>query len=78
MDASGIPQLQLVRVTPAVVYEAVGILGAEMVRIKAHLGIDLPRDDRPPSRNKNPTDVFGQALLIIRNLDILSRAAAAA
>lgn len=75
MDASGVPSLSLVRVTPAEVYEAVGILLAEMVRIKAHLGITLPRDERPAARNKRPTDVFAQVLLVIRNLDTLGKAA---
>ena len=78
MDAFGVPQMTLVRVTPAVVYEATGVLLAEIVRIKAHLGINLPRDDRPDARNKKPTDVFAQVLLIIRNLDILGKAAEAA
>ena len=75
MDASGVPQLTLVRVSPAEVYEATNILLAELVRIKAHLGIDLPRVEHAPSRNKRPRDVFAQALLFIRNLDILARAA---
>ena len=75
MDASGVPTVSLVRVTPAEVFEATGILLAEMVRIKAHLGITLPRNDRPDARNKRPTDVFAEVLLIIRNLDILARAA---
>ena len=75
MDASGVPQFTLVRVSPAEVYEATNILLAEMVRIKAHLGIDLPRTEQAPSRNKKPRDVFAQALLLIRNLDALARAA---
>ena len=76
MDASGVPSMTLVRVTPAEVYEATGILLAEMVRIKAHLGINLPRDERRNARNKRPTDVFAQVLLVIRNLDHLAQAAA--
>ena len=75
MDASGVPSMTLVRVTPAEVYEATGILLAEMVRIKAHLEITLPRNERPDARNKRPTDVFAHVLLIIRNLDILAKAA---
>ena len=75
MDASGVPQLTLVRVSPAEVFEATNILLAEMVRIKAHLGIDLPRVEHAPSRNKKPRDVFAQALLLIRNLDTLTKAA---
>ena len=75
MDASGVPQLTLVRVSPAEVFEATNVLLAEMVRIKAHLGIDLPRTAHAPSRNKKPRDVFAQTLLLIRNLDALARAA---
>ena len=77
MDASGVPQLTLVRVTPAEVYEATNVLLAEMVRIKAHLGITLPRDERPDARNKRPDHVFAEMLLVIRNLDILAKAAEA-
>ena len=49
---------------------------AEMNRIKHHLGINLPRQERPSARNKTPNDVFAQVLLVIRNLDILAKAAA--
>ena len=75
MDASGVPQMTLVRVSPAEVFEATNILLAEMVRIKAHLNIDLPRVEHAPSRNKKPNDVFAQALLLIKNLDALAKAA---
>ena len=75
MDASGVPQVALVRVSPAQVFEATNILLAEMVRIKAHLGIELPRTEHAPSRNKKPRDVFAQTLLLIKNLDALAKAA---
>ena len=75
MDASGVPQMALVRVSPAEVFEATNILLAEMVRIKAHLGINLPRVEHAPSRNKKPRDVFAQVLLFIRNVDALAKAA---
>jgi hypothetical protein len=75
MDASGVPQMTLVRVGPAEVFEATNVLLAEMVRIKAHLDIDLPRVEHAPSRNKKPRDVFAQVLLFIRNLDALAKAA---
>ena len=42
MDASGVPNLTLVRVTPAEVYEATNVLLAEMVRIKAPPGYQPP------------------------------------
>ena len=76
MDASGVPQITLVRVSPAEVFEATNILLAEMVRIKAHLDIPLPRTERALSRNKRPRDIFAQVLLLIRNLDVLAKAAA--
>jgi len=76
MDASGVPNLTLVRVTPAELYEAANIMLAEMVRVKAHLGITLPREERRDARNKRPRDVFAELLLVIRNLDILAKAAA--
>ena len=75
LDASGVPQLTLVRVSPAEVFDATNILLAEMVRIKAHLGIDLPRTEHAASRNKKPRDVFAQTLLLIKNLDALAKAA---
>ena len=80
MDASNVPTLTLVRVTPAEVYEAAGILLAEMARIKVHLGMTTSTldDERidPLTSRKLPTDVFAQVLLMIRNLDILIDAAA--
>ena len=76
MDASGVPQMRLVRVSPAEVYEATNILLAEMVRIKYHLNIDLPRAERRPSSNKRPRDAFAEALRLVRNLDVLAKAAA--
>lgn len=78
MDASGVPNLTLVRVTPAEVYEATNILLAEFVRIKTHLNVTLPRSPRPEPRNKKPNDVFAQVLLMIGNLDRLAKAATTA
>ena len=72
MDASSVPNLTLVRVTPSEVYDATNMLLAEMTRIKHHLGINVPREVRGDPRNKVPTDVFARVLLIIDNLDALS------
>ena len=74
MDASGVPSLTLVRVTPTEVFDATNMLLAEMARIKLHLGIDVPRDDRGEVRGKTPNDVFGLVLLMIENLDRISGA----
>lgn len=76
MDASNVPNLTLVRITPAEVFEITNILLAEMTRIKLHLDINLPHEPRDVPRNKKPTDVFAQVLKLIRNLDLLSVAAA--
>ena len=75
MDASSVPTLTLVRVTPSEVFDATNMLLAEMTRIKHHLNINVPRENRPDPRNMVPTDVFGQILLIIQNLDAMSRSA---
>ena len=75
MDASGVPQVVLVRVTPANLNEAINIMHAEMVRIKAHLDIPLPIEDVQVARNKKPRDLFALAVLIVRNLDRLAKAA---
>ena len=77
MDASSVPNLTLVRVTPSEVYDATNMLLAEMTRIKHHLDINVPRENRSEPRNKAPTDVFGQVLLIIENLDNMSQSVGA-
>ena len=77
MDASVVPTLTLVRVTPSEVYDATNMLMAEMNRIKVHLGINLPREPRPDPRNKTPDDVFAQIMLIIQNLNVMAEAASA-
>ena len=74
MDASGVPELTLVQVTPADVHDAANLLLAEIVRIKVHLNVPSPPLTRRGARNKRPEDVFSQVLLVIRNLDILTRA----
>ncbi|MCY4497632.1 MAG: hypothetical protein OXC14_10135 [Rhodospirillaceae bacterium] len=71
MYASGVPNLTLVRMTPAEVFEATNVLLAETVRIMAHLNITLPHSLWSDPRNKTPNDVFAQVLLLIDNLDVL-------
>ncbi len=77
MEASTVPSMTLVRVTPSEVYDATNLLLAEMNRIKVHLEINLPREPRPDQRNKRPEDVFAQVMLIIQNLDTMIEAASA-
>ena len=76
MQASNVPALTLVRVTPAENFEVTNIMLAEMARIKLHLDIGLPRETRGAERNKTPTDVFAQVLRMIKNLDALAKQAA--
>ena len=76
MDASSVPNLTLVRITPTEVYEITNIMLAEMTRIKLHMDINLPHEARDAPRNKKPTDVFAQVLRLIRNLDTLAQVAA--
>ena len=76
MDASGVPTLTLVRVTPSEVYDATNMLLAEMARIKFHLDINVPRDPSPEPKGKQPRDVFQLVLVIIQNLDAMIAQAA--
>lgn len=75
MNASSIPNLTLVRVTPSEVFESTSIILAEVARIKTHLDISLPRLPRLEPTNKNLEEVFAKMLLVIENLDVLSKAA---
>ena len=75
IDASGVPQVALVRVAPANLYEGVNIMNAEMVRVKVHLGVLLPREEHRIPRNKSARDVFQLVRQVIRNLDLLAKAA---
>ena len=75
MDASGVPSLTLVRVTPSEVFDSTNMLLAEMARIKFHLGVDEQRAERPEPSGKRPSDSFALVLGIIKNLDRMSAAA---
>ena len=72
MDASGVPSLTLIRVTPSEVFDATNMLLAEMARIKLHLDINVPRDAAAEPQGKRPVDVFALVLVIVRNLDLMS------
>ena len=75
MDASSMPNLTLVRVTPSEAYDATNALLAEIARIKFYAGIDVRRADPPTPNGKKPQDVFAVVSLIADNLDRLSEAA---
>lgn len=75
MDASGVPSLTLVRVTPSEVFDSTNMLLAEMARIKFHLDVDERRRASPEPTGKRPSDSFALVLGIIKNLDRMSAAA---
>ncbi len=72
MDASGVPSLTLVRVTPSEVFDSTNMLLAEMARIKFHLGVDEQPAERPEPTGKRPRDTFALVFGIIKNLDKIS------
>ena len=70
MDASGVPRPDLARVTSSSNYDSTNMLLAEMARIKLHLGIDAPREDRPEQPpGKKARDAVALIALIVQNLD---------
>lgn len=71
MEAINIPDMTLARITFSDIYDMTNILLAEMVRIKVHLKIELPRGDRPLPPRKQPSEVFAQIQLLVANLDKL-------
>ncbi|MXY56740.1 MAG: hypothetical protein F4Y41_10145 [Gammaproteobacteria bacterium] len=75
MDVSNVPNPTLVRSDPSEVYDATNMLLAEMGRIKHHLNIHATHPVRPEPHDKVPTDVFAQILLVIENLNTISRSA---
>ena len=75
MATSSVPNYTLGFVTSADLLEATNFLLAELARIKAHLHVELSDNGRSVARNKTTTDVFAEVLLVIKNLDIMSKAA---
>lgn len=71
MNASIVPNLTLVRITPTEIYDATNVLLAELVRIKHYLNIEQPVEARTLPFGKYPNDVFASMRLINRNLDKL-------
>ena len=75
MDASRPQSFGLEDVTAADVLDAAGFLLAEVARIKAHLGVRLPGGGPHDARDRTTADVFARVLLVVRNLDIMGKAA---
>ena len=80
MDASGVPQVELVRSTPAELNEAVNILQAEMIRIKAHLAIRQEHweEHHGVLSNADARRVYASVLLFLENMKAVARAVAKA
>ena len=73
MDASAVPTLTMVRVSPTEVYDLIGILRAELARIKGHLGVNVPPIQVSEAGvGQSSADLFAQILLIVRHIDQLT------
>lgn len=69
MQPSGASSLTLVRVTPTENHDLTGILLAELLKIKAHLGLQSVPSARPTTERKTVNDVYALTLLAVRNLN---------
>ena len=75
MDASNVPNFMLANVTSSDVLDVTNFLLAEVARIKAHLNIQLTASRPHDAEKMTTTDVFARVLLVIRNLEIIGKAA---
>ena len=75
MEASNVPNVALEDVTPADVFDAVNILMGELVRIKVYMDVQSLPAARRHSRKKQPSDTFAEVLLVLDNLEAITRAA---
>ncbi len=69
MTAASVPNITLVRISSSDIYDLTNILMAEMVRIKVHLKIDLPRGSQPTPGRVRTNEVFAQMRLVVINLE---------
>ena len=76
MAAASVPEITLVRIRSSDIYDLTNMLMAEMVRIKVHLKIDLPRGEQPTPHRVKTNEVFGQMLLVVKNLEKMIKAVA--
>ncbi len=76
MIATNVPNITLVRITPSDIYDMTNMLLAEMVRIKVHLKIELPRGDQSTPGRVKTKEVFAQMLLVVNNLQKVIKAVA--
>lgn len=72
MHSSAVPTLTMVRVSLAEIHDLIGILRAELIRIKAHLGVNVAPDEIPRTGfGQGSADLFARILLVVRHLDQL-------
>ncbi len=76
MNASRMPKLTMVRVTPSEVFDYSNTLLAETARIKFRLGIDAPPEEPSDSDGKTVADAGNLVLRIVKALDAITAAAA--
>jgi hypothetical protein len=69
MTAASVPEITLVRIRSSDIYDLTNMLMAEMVRIKVHLKINLPRGEQATPPKVKTNEVFGQMLLVVKNLE---------
>ena len=77
MAAASVPEVTLVRIRSSDIYDLTNMLIEEMVRIKVHLKIDLPRGEQPTPHRVKTNEVFGQMHLVVKNLEKMIKAVAA-
>lgn len=75
MEASSVPNVALEHVTPADVFDTTNILLGELVRIKVHMDIQSLPDGRPYSQKMQASDAFTEVLLVLANLEAITKAA---
>ena len=75
MDASNLPSVELEDVTPADVFDAINTLMGELVRIKVYMDIQSLPAERRHSQRKHSSDTFAEVLLVLENLEAITKAA---
>jgi len=71
MQINPLPEISLARIHPADIYDLSNMILSELVRIKVHLKIQLPRGQRSLSNAKTSSNIFSQMLLINKNLSLI-------
>lgn len=75
MEASSVPNVEFEDVTPADVFDAINVLLGELVRIKVYMDIQSLPAGREHSQKKQSSDAFAEVLLVLENLEAVTKAA---